>query len=113
MVAVPLTAPGDGDLIACATFLQPNHGWDQAHLTAKEAAAFWKSHMQPVADRQERAAVRCSRAGARMTVLCSWAAQHIVAAVAHTRNYSFPVAPQVRPAPGLSRSGTLRQQRVH
>ncbi len=32
--------------------VQPNHGWDQAHLTAKEAATFWKSHMQPVADRQ-------------------------------------------------------------
>ncbi|PRW34088.1 glycoside hydrolase family 128 [Chlorella sorokiniana] len=33
-------------------FNEPNHGWDQGHLTAKEAAAFWKSHMQPVADRQ-------------------------------------------------------------
>ncbi|KAI7835351.1 hypothetical protein COHA_010746 [Chlorella ohadii] len=32
-------------------FNEPNHGWDQAHLTAKEAATFWKSHMQPVADR--------------------------------------------------------------
>ena len=57
-LALLLPAPGNGDLTACcAMVMQPNHGWDQAHLTAKEAAAFWKSHMQPVADRQERAAL--------------------------------------------------------